>query len=72
MLNKKELKIIAQRALESEYGFKPILSEIILLEDDGEGTYIRFTVKNHEYEFTSYNCEINGVWVGSGTIAKIN
>ena len=72
MLRKKELKIIVQRALESEYGFKPTLSEIILLEDDSEGTYIRFTVKNHEYEFNSYNCGSNGVYVGNGTITKIN
>ena len=72
MLTKKELKHIVLSALESEYGFKPNASEIKLQEDDCEGTYIRFAVQNHEYEFNSHNCGISGVWVGSGTITKIN
>ena len=66
------LKKTAQAALESEYGFKPSLNKIVLLEGSDDRTYIRFKVKNHEYVFSSYKFADGSVWVGSGTIEKIN
>ena len=61
---KAELKRIAHAALLLEYGFAPAMTNIILLEANGEGTYIRFMVKGHEYRFesTSFN--------GNNTITK--
>lgn len=71
---KKELKEIAQGALESEYGFKPSQKDITLLESSGDGTYIYFKVNNKEYQFNSYirtydDMEI--IWIGQGTITKL-
>lgn len=66
---KPELRKIAQRALESEYGFAPTLNAITLLEANGEGTYILFSVKGEEYRFNS-DIRHGAVWVGSGTIEK--
>lgn len=48
---KAELKRIAHKALLLGYGFAPAMTNIILLEANGEGTYIRFMVKGHEYRF---------------------
>jgi hypothetical protein len=66
---KTELRKIAQRALESEYGFAPALNAITLLEANGEGTYILFSVNGKEYRFNS-DIRHGDVWVGSGTIEK--
>ena len=71
-MNKELIKKTAQTALESEYGFKPALDKIVLLEADDDRTYIRFTVKNHEYVFRSYKYSDGSVWVGCGTIEKIS
>ena len=51
-LNKSDLKRIARRALESTFGFTVSrLSDIILLEADGDGAYILFEVNGHEYRY---------------------
>lgn len=65
-----KLKRTAQAALESEYGFKPSLQSIVLLEGSDDRTYIRFRVRNHEYSFHSYLFSDGSVWVGKGTITK--
>jgi len=67
-----ELKKTAQAALESEYGFKPALEKIVLLEGSDDRTYIRFRVSTHEYSFNSYKWLDGSVWVGSGTIEKVS
>lgn len=69
-MNKNELRKTAQLALESEYGFKPALNEIVLLEASDDRTYILFEVRGHEYSFNSYLFIDGSVWCGSGTITK--
>lgn len=71
-MTKAELKNIVYEGLRSEYGFAPKKSEIVLLEANGEGTYILFSVNGHEYSFNSRICHSlgNTIWVGSGTITK--
>lgn len=69
---KNNMKHTAQAALKSEYGFKPALESIILLEGCDDRTYIRFQVGTHEYAFHSYKFEDGSVWVGSGTIEKVS
>lgn len=71
-MTKQEIKKTAQAALKSEYGFAPALTDIRLLEDNGERTYIRFAVENKEYVFNSYKWADGSVWVGKGTIEKVN
>ena len=78
-MNNRELKHIAQQALDSEYGFSPKLSDIVLLEADDTGLYILFSVRGNEYRFNSRyfpigrgENRINTVWAGKGTIEKIN
>lgn len=66
---KAELKQIAHEALVSEYGFAPAMNNIILLEANGEGTYIRFMVKGHEYRFDSTLFH-GDVFCGNNTITK--
>lgn len=66
------MKHTAQAALKSEYGFKPSLENIILLEGCDDRTYIRFQVGTHEYAFHSYKFEDGSVWVGNGTIEKVS
>lgn len=69
----RELKHIAVTALQSEYGFSPKPSDIILLEASGDGTYILFRVAEHEYRFDSYisHCvDMETIWCGHGTITK--
>ena len=66
-----ELKNIAKMALKSEYGFTVSkLSDITLLEADGDGLYILFEVNGNEYKFNSYTMGIHGLWVGKGTITR--
>lgn len=69
---KKILKHTAQVALNSEYGFKPALDSIVLLEGSDDRTYIRFKVRGHEYVFRSYLFSDGSVWCGSGTIEKVS
>ena len=69
-LTKNELKEIAVRALDAKYGFAPPKSKIVLLEANGDGTYILFEVSEHEYAFNSRRFLDGSVWVGSGTIVK--
>lgn len=69
-MNKKLMKETAKAALESEYGFKPSLQSIVLLEGSDDRKYIRFRVKDHEYSLHSYLFSDGSVWVGSGTITK--
>ena len=78
-MKKNELKHIAQQALNSEYGFSPKLSDIVLLEAQDTGLYILFSVKGNEYRFDSRyfpigrgENRINTIWVGKGTIEKIS
>ena len=68
---KAELKQIAQAALKSNYGFKPSLKEIVLLEAYGDGTYILFEVNENEYSFRGTKMTDGSVWVGKGTIEKL-
>lgn len=69
-MNKELIKKTAQAALESEYGFKPALDKIVLLEASDDRTYILFRVGRHEYRFESYKWSDGSVWVGEGTIEK--
>lgn len=69
-MTKAELRQIAQQALESEYGFAPAMSKITLLEANGEGTYILFSVKGKEYSFDSRILRDGTIWVGKGTVEK--
>lgn len=65
------LKKTVQFALENEYGFKPALNDIVLLEASDDRTYIRFRVNEHEYAFNSRLFRDGSVWCGDGTIKKI-
>lgn len=76
-LTKRDLKNIAQHALDAEYGFAPKLSDITLLEANDNGLYILFSVKNNEYSFRSHYVSygkgedrIDTIWAGKGTIEK--
>ncbi len=75
-LTKNEFKTIAQSALECEYGFSPLKKQIILLESNGDGTYILFKVKENIYSFhselrfDSKDGKCLGVWIGKGTIER--
>ena len=71
----RELKRIAQTALESEYGFAPKLKDIVLLEADGIGEYILFEIKGNEYKFNSHMMGEGhpfpySLWCGKGTITR--
>ena len=66
-----EMKRIAQAALNSEYGFKPSLDDIRMMESNDDGTYLAFTVRGRYYAFRSYRLATGGVWCGSGTIEKL-
>lgn len=68
-----EMKEIMQAALKNEYGFAPAICNIRLLEISIDGTYICAIVNGNIYKFSSYymNGKTNGVWVGKGTIEKI-
>ena len=65
------LKVIAQAALKSEYGFAPALINIGIMESNDTGTYIAFTVNGKYYRFDSYTCWDGSIWVGKGTIEKM-
>ena len=67
---KNELKKIMQTALESEYGFAPALSKIVLLEACGDGTYIMASINGKEYQFHSRLIHDGSVWCGAGTITR--
>jgi len=71
-MNNTWIKKTAQAALESEYGFKPGLEKIRLLEASDDRTYIRFKIYEHEYTFSSYKFMDGSVWVGPGHIEKIS
>lgn len=75
MKTKTELKQIIRTALESEYGFAPAISKIVLLEADMGGTYIMASVNGREYQFHSRVCHERGmegtIWCGAGTITKM-
>lgn len=78
-MTKTELKNIVANALQSEYGFSPKKTDIVLLEANDTGLYILFSVRGHEYRFDSHyfpigrnENKINTIWTGPGTIEKIN
>lgn len=71
-MNNTAMKKTAQAALLSEYGFKPSLEKIVLLEGSDDRTYIRFRVGMHEYSFNSSRWPDGSVWVGSGTVEKVS
>lgn len=48
-MSKNELKKLVQRVCVSEYGFAPSKSQIVLLESDGIGHYIMFSVCDVSY-----------------------
>lgn len=49
MKSNTELKKIAAKAIEKEYGFSPSQGAITLLEADGDGIYILFRMGKHEF-----------------------
>lgn len=73
-LTKRQLQQIMVAALMNEYGFAPKCKDVILLEADGNGTYILAEVNRNVYSFNSdYRLdEENGVYTGKGTIDKKN
>lgn len=70
-MTKAKLRKIAKQALNSVFGFAPALNQIILLEANGEGTYILFEVKGKEYRFDSRLLPDGTIWAGAGTIEKV-
>ena len=71
-MNNQKLKKTAQAALQSEYGFKPALDKIVLLEASDDRSYILFRVGLHDYRFESSVSSDGSVWVGRGTIDKLD
>lgn len=73
-LTNMQLKQIVVSALRNEYGFAPKGKDVVLLEADGNGTYILAEVNGNVYSFNSdYRFGIeNGVYTGKGTIDKKN
>ena len=69
-MNKTELKKTMQAALYLEYGFKPSLSDITLLEGSGDGAYILARINSHTYRFNSFTGQEQEIWTGDGTITK--
>ena len=53
-MTKAELKETIQRAMGNNYGYKPALSKIVLLESSDDGSYARFSVGSIEYTYTHY------------------
>lgn len=72
MMKKSELKTIAQRALESEYGFAPCKNKITLLEvgESNRGLYILVEIGVNEYRIDTFLKGINGYYVGKGIVEK--
>lgn len=68
---KRELKQIAQRALELKYGFAPALNRIELLETFSDGTYMLFKVGVVEYRFDSHLMDDGSVWVDEHRVSRI-
>ena len=68
---KKELKQIAQRALELRYGFAPALNRIELLETYSDGTYMLFRVGVVEYRFDSHYKSDGTLWVDEYCVSRI-
>ena len=61
-LTKTELKKVAQRGLRVVYGFTVSkISDIILLEASGDGSYVMFEINGHTYQVMKER-----VWVGNG------
>ena len=71
-LTKTQLKAVAKMALKAEFGFTVSkLSDIVLLEADGDGQYILFEVNCNVYRFSSYKVPTGELWVGKGTITRV-
>lgn len=71
-LTKTQLKAIAKMALKSEFGFTVSkLSDIVLLEADGDGQYILFEVNGNTYRFNSRKTYFGELWVGKGSITRV-
>ena len=71
-MTKRDLKKTVQVAMDSKYGFKASLDNIILLEGSDDRTYIRFKVRGHEYVFDSYTFADGSVWCGEGTLEQVS
>ena len=75
-MTKRDLKEIVVAALDSEYGFAPCRNQVTLLEASGDGTKILFSVRGRQYRFSSYRMTSPGlqgtIWVGSGTVERVN
>lgn len=77
-MNKNTIKNTLVEALKSEYGFAPSKNNITLLEattESGLCTYCLFEIRGKQYSFNSEINTIAGmktVWVGKGTITKLN
>ena len=52
-MNNTELKKIAANAFEAEYGVRPALKSITLLESCGDGSYVMFAIGEREYSFNN-------------------
>lgn len=72
MTKKIDFKKTVQTALFYEYGFKPALKDITLLESSDDKTYIRFKVAYCEYVFESFIVHDSFVFCGGGTITQVN
>lgn len=48
-----QLKKIAANAFEAEYGVRPELKKITLLEAAGDGSYVMFAIGEREYSFNN-------------------
>lgn len=68
---KNQLKTIIQAALYSEYGFAPLMKEIVILDAAKDGSYIKRSINEHIYIFKSSYSQGVGVWTGKGTIKKL-
>jgi hypothetical protein len=53
MKSNTELKKIAANAFEAEYGVRPELKKITLLESSGDGSYVMFAIGKREYSFNN-------------------
>lgn len=66
-------KSIIIKALQNEYGFRPLPNEIEIVRSDVDGFSMEFLVNGVRYNFESHKTREDGVvrpWTGRGTINK--
>lgn len=70
---KTQLKKQAQTTLNAKFGFTPKLSQIVLLEAYGDGTYILFEIAGKEkieYRINTYKI-YDSIWCGADVLEII-